>query len=253
MNTWMRGFSAWRTASHARSTSLNPVRDSAAIVGPCTPLAMASTASKSPWLAIGNPASMMSTPRRASWSAISSFSPTSREIPGDCSPSRRVVSKMIHPVAHDQLSCSQVWVSVAFRGNEKPPRPEGTRRRPRAPGGARDYVRRRPVQMVRRRSFVIETIMLSGVGANCKALDVPSRRSCATMHGCGGGSSVSSAPVWWPGPCTRSGACSTNDRTRVSSRGRRNRSRRRRGRRSVTTEPRSARCRRVDGVGRARR
>ena len=25
--------------------------------------------------------------------------------------------------------------------------------------------------MVRRRSFVIETIMLSGVGANCKALD----------------------------------------------------------------------------------
>ena len=27
MNTWMRGRSAWRTASHARSTSLKPVRD----------------------------------------------------------------------------------------------------------------------------------------------------------------------------------------------------------------------------------
>ncbi len=94
MNTWMRGFSAWRTASQARSTSLNPVRERPVITGPWTDLAMASTASKSPWLAIGNPASMMSTPRRASWSAISSFSPTSREIPGDCSPSRRVVSKI---------------------------------------------------------------------------------------------------------------------------------------------------------------
>src|SRR5689334_22452743 len=36
---------------------------------------------------------MMSTPRRASWWAISSFSCLFSEIPGDCSPSRRVVSK----------------------------------------------------------------------------------------------------------------------------------------------------------------
>ena len=64
------------------------------MVGPRTALAIASTASKSPWLAIGNPASITSTPRRASCSAISSFSPTSSEIPGDCSPSRRVVSKI---------------------------------------------------------------------------------------------------------------------------------------------------------------
>ena len=94
MKTWMRGRSACRTASHARSTSLKPVRDRPAIVDPRTPLAMASTASKSPWLAIGNPASMMSVPRRASCSAISSFSPTSSEMPGDCSPSRSVVSKI---------------------------------------------------------------------------------------------------------------------------------------------------------------
>ena len=94
MKMWMRGFSAWRTASHARSTSLNAVRERPAIVGPCTAFAIASTASKSPWLAIGNPASITSTPSRASCSAISSFSPTSREIPGDCSPSRRVVSKI---------------------------------------------------------------------------------------------------------------------------------------------------------------
>src|SRR6478735_9190473 len=43
---------------------------------------------------MGNPASITSTPRRPSCSAISSFSPTSSEMPGDCSPSRRVVSKI---------------------------------------------------------------------------------------------------------------------------------------------------------------
>jgi hypothetical protein len=36
----------------------------------------------------------MSTPSRASWWAISSFSWTFSEMPGDCSPSRSVVSKM---------------------------------------------------------------------------------------------------------------------------------------------------------------
>ena len=94
MNTWMRGCAACRTASHARSMSAKPVRARPAMIEPCTDLAIASTASKSPWLAIGKPASMMSTPRRASCSAISSFSPTSSEMPGDCSPSRRVVSKI---------------------------------------------------------------------------------------------------------------------------------------------------------------
>ena len=82
MNTWMRGFSACRTASHARSTSLKPVRDRPVMIGPRTALAIASTDSKSPSDAIGNPASITSTPRRASWSAISSFSVTSSEMPG---------------------------------------------------------------------------------------------------------------------------------------------------------------------------
>ena len=45
-------------------------------------------------LAIGKPASMTSTPRRASCWAISSFSLAFSEMPGDCSPSRRVVSKI---------------------------------------------------------------------------------------------------------------------------------------------------------------
>ena len=91
------------------------------MVGPCTDFAIASTDSKSPSLAIGNPASMMSTPRRASCSAISSFSATSREMPGDCSPSRKVVSKI--------FTWSNMAHSLSFWcGNEKPPRPEGTRR-----------------------------------------------------------------------------------------------------------------------------
>src|SRR5206468_2479510 len=49
---------------------------------------------KSPWEACGKPASMTSTPSRASCSAISILSLASRLMPGDCSPSRRVVSKM---------------------------------------------------------------------------------------------------------------------------------------------------------------
>jgi hypothetical protein len=44
---------------------------------------------------IGKPASITSTPRIASWRAISSFSETERDAPGDCSPSRKVVSKII--------------------------------------------------------------------------------------------------------------------------------------------------------------
>ncbi len=57
--------------------------------------ATALTASKSPPEAAENPASMTSTCRRASCSAISTFSRASSEMPGDCSPSRRVVSKIV--------------------------------------------------------------------------------------------------------------------------------------------------------------
>src|SRR6188474_249741 len=56
--------------------------------------AMAWTDSKSPCEEMGNPASMTSTPRSSSCRAISSFSWKLRVAPGDCSPSRRVVSKM---------------------------------------------------------------------------------------------------------------------------------------------------------------
>src|SRR6185312_9760436 len=55
------------------------------------------------------PASMTSTPRRASWCAISSFSPGFSEMPGDCSPSRRVVSKMMTRSLMVLLSLGFSW------------------------------------------------------------------------------------------------------------------------------------------------
>src|SRR3989442_12983234 len=57
-------------------------------------LAIRLTAPKSPSDVIGKPASMTSTPSRSSCRAISSFSSTLRVAPGDCSPSRSVVSKI---------------------------------------------------------------------------------------------------------------------------------------------------------------
>ena len=70
------------------------VRASPAITGPSTVREIVCTASKSPGEVIGKPASITSTPSRASCWAISSFSCVFSEIPGDCSPSRSVVSKI---------------------------------------------------------------------------------------------------------------------------------------------------------------
>ncbi len=56
--------------------------------------AISRTASKSPGEAMGKPASMMSTLRSTSAWAISIFSAKFMLAPGDCSPSRSVVSKM---------------------------------------------------------------------------------------------------------------------------------------------------------------
>ena len=94
MNVWIRGRSESLIAPHAASMSALWVRASPQITGPSTPREIASTASKSPGEVIGKPASITSTPRRASCWAISTFSCVFSEIPGDCSPSRSVVSKM---------------------------------------------------------------------------------------------------------------------------------------------------------------
>ena len=102
MKVWMRGNCAWRTASHAASMSSLFARLSPQITGiwpvsvgvQPTSLAIWRTASRSSGDARGKPASMMSTPRRASWRAMSSFCLHVSAAPGDCSPSRSVVSKM---------------------------------------------------------------------------------------------------------------------------------------------------------------
>src|SRR5262249_6646618 len=66
-----------------------------AITGRRTICAICRTASESAGDAIGNPASMMSTPSASSAFAIESFAGTSSEKPGACSPSRSVVSKIV--------------------------------------------------------------------------------------------------------------------------------------------------------------
>src|SRR5438477_1653413 len=93
-NVWIRNRSAPLSASPARSMSPGTTRASAAMTGPLTVSAISRTASNSPSLETGKPASMMSTFSRASCSAISTFSARVRAMPGACSPSRSVVSKM---------------------------------------------------------------------------------------------------------------------------------------------------------------
>mmetsp|Transcript_11203 Transcript_11203/g.28732 ORF Transcript_11203/g.28732 Transcript_11203/m.28732 type:complete len:280 (+) Transcript_11203:934-1773(+) len=102
MKVCTRGLAAPFTASHARSRSGNLVRERPQMTGTWpsgpgslpTSTAICRTASKSSGDAMGKPASMMSTPRRDRLRAMSSFSLMVRVQPGDCSPSRRVVSKM---------------------------------------------------------------------------------------------------------------------------------------------------------------
>src|SRR5690606_1896473 len=94
MKVWIRGRAAGRSASAAFSMSVWLARAKAAMMGPRTSRAMSCTAWRSPGDATGKPASMTSTPRRASCRAISSFSWALRFTPGDCSPSRSVVSKI---------------------------------------------------------------------------------------------------------------------------------------------------------------
>ena len=66
MNVWMRGTSATLTASQQTRMSCSMARARPAMREPLTSRAISSTDSKSPFEAIGKPASMMSTPSRAS-------------------------------------------------------------------------------------------------------------------------------------------------------------------------------------------
>ena len=92
---WMRARLAWRTASPARAMSAGDGAGEAGDTGILDRAARSrDTASKSPFEAIGKPASMMSTPMASRSSATWSFSSRVMVAPGHCSPSRKVVSKI---------------------------------------------------------------------------------------------------------------------------------------------------------------
>ena len=95
MKVWIRGCSASSIASAARSMSPGRVRARAAITGLRTSRAIVLTARKSSGELIGKPASMTSTPSSSRACANRSFSAGVMLAPGDCSPSLRVVSKMM--------------------------------------------------------------------------------------------------------------------------------------------------------------
>ena len=95
MKTWMRDRRALASDSAAASMSSLRVRASEATVGRSTAAATALTPSKSPGEETENPASTMSAPSRSSCVPISAFSSGESAMPGDCSPSRNVVSKIV--------------------------------------------------------------------------------------------------------------------------------------------------------------
>ncbi len=92
MKVWMRPRLALRMASPQRSISATPARAKPQTVLSVTISATRRTASKSPLEAIGKPASITSTRMSSRILASSSFSSMDMEAPGDCSPSRMVVS-----------------------------------------------------------------------------------------------------------------------------------------------------------------
>ena len=95
MKMWIRERRAPASASALASMSSLRVRQSEATVGWVTAAATALTPSKSPGEETANPASITSTPSRSSCWAISAFSSGRSAMPGDCSPSRNVVSKIV--------------------------------------------------------------------------------------------------------------------------------------------------------------
>ncbi len=92
-NTWMRARSANCSARAAISMSSVFARASDAMRGLRMACVIVAMAAKSPSEAMAKPASMMSTPRSSRAWAMVSFSCVVMLQPGDCSPSRRVVSK----------------------------------------------------------------------------------------------------------------------------------------------------------------
>ena len=94
----MRARSANCSARAAISMSSVLARASDAMRGLRTAWVMVAMAAKSPSEAMAKPASMMSTPRSSRAWAMVSFSCVVMLQPGDCSPSRSVVSKKTYVI-----------------------------------------------------------------------------------------------------------------------------------------------------------
>src|SRR5256884_4906126 len=76
-------------------------------------------AAKSPSEAIGKPASMMSTPKPSSFRARRTFSSRFIEQPGDCSPSRKVVSKIFKRSVFTQPQSPKGWMVATISGKSQ--------------------------------------------------------------------------------------------------------------------------------------
>ena len=112
----MRERSAPSSDRAAASISSLRVRAREAMRGPRTSRQMLLMAAKSPGEAMAKPASMISTPRASRAWAMRSFSGVVMLQPGDCSPSRRVVSKKkTDPGRSARLGESLVHGGAAFR------------------------------------------------------------------------------------------------------------------------------------------
>ncbi len=117
---WMRGREAGWTASQHFSMSPRVARARPQMMGGWPPslerptsTATRRTASRSSGEAAGKPASITSMPRRARDRATSNFSALVIVAPGDCSPSRRVVSKMRTKLfGWTSIRCSSCYFGV---------------------------------------------------------------------------------------------------------------------------------------------
>ena len=119
MKVWMRDDAAPFSASAAREMSRSLARASEHTMESRMWSAMVFTASKSPLLDAAKPASITSTRSRSSCRAMRSFSSLVIEAPGDCSPSRKVVSKMISWLLMVVVPVSLRWDTQ--RENDKRP------------------------------------------------------------------------------------------------------------------------------------
>ena len=122
IKTWMRFFGAGETASPALRTSFSTARANEHTVALVMILAIAFTDSKSPGLAAAKPASITSTPSFSNWRAKRSFSSLVMDAPGDCSPSRMVVSNMMTRLFVFMVffSNSACWWIKAFKSKGRP-------------------------------------------------------------------------------------------------------------------------------------